>query len=154
MKKKNNIIVLFPVPLQGHITPMLHLASLLHSCNFSITVVHSNFNSPDPKLYPEFHFISVADGITADFAASSNSPFSLISAINSSCPATFYDAMVELLKSSEVRCVVVDSVLFRVKETARCRLGLPVFSVMSSSVACFNTFFAYPFTAIVRSHAV
>lgn len=49
-------LVLFPVPLQGHINPMLQLASILHSNGFSITILHTHFNSPNLFNYPHFTF--------------------------------------------------------------------------------------------------
>ncbi|XP_076882386.1 UDP-glycosyltransferase 76G1-like [Bidens hawaiensis] len=54
-------IIIFPLPLQGHINPMLQLANLLYSKGFSITILHTNFNAPKISNYPHFTFISVLD---------------------------------------------------------------------------------------------
>ncbi|KAL8249294.1 hypothetical protein R6Q59_006162 [Mikania micrantha] len=42
-------LVLTASPLQGHMSPMLHLATFLHSKGFSITMAHSDLNRPDPS---------------------------------------------------------------------------------------------------------
>ncbi|KAE8039177.1 hypothetical protein FH972_011615 [Carpinus fangiana] len=49
-------VVLVPCPFQGHINPMLQLG-ILHSNGFSITVAHTQYNSPDPSNHPNFSFI-------------------------------------------------------------------------------------------------
>ncbi|KAL6897241.1 hypothetical protein ACP4OV_006937 [Aristida adscensionis] len=42
-------VLMFPVPFQGHLKPMLQLAGALHSRGgLSITVLHAAFNAPDP----------------------------------------------------------------------------------------------------------
>ncbi|XVF46614.1 hypothetical protein PTKIN_Ptkin03bG0041900 [Pterospermum kingtungense] len=46
-------------PLQGHITPMLQLATILHSKGFSITILHPELNSPNPSNHPQFNFIQI-----------------------------------------------------------------------------------------------
>ncbi|KAI4383874.1 hypothetical protein MLD38_009668 [Melastoma candidum] len=40
-----NRLVMVAFPLQGHITPILQLASLQHAEGFSITMFHPQFNS-------------------------------------------------------------------------------------------------------------
>jgi hypothetical protein len=46
-------IVLFPLPLQGHISPMLQLAALLHARVLAVTVLHTGLNAPDALRHPE-----------------------------------------------------------------------------------------------------
>ncbi|PPD70856.1 hypothetical protein GOBAR_DD32266 [Gossypium barbadense] len=55
-QRKGRRLVLFPLPLQGHINPMFDLANILHSRGFSITIIHTTFNSPNPSNYPHFTF--------------------------------------------------------------------------------------------------
>ena len=57
------------LPLQGHINPMLDLANILHYKGFSITLIHTNFNSPNPSNYPHFTFHSIQDGLPATEAS-------------------------------------------------------------------------------------
>lgn len=68
---KQHVIVL-PYPSQGHITPMMQLAKLLHSKGFHVTFVNTEFNhnrfirnkGPDSlKGLPDFRFETIPDGL-------------------------------------------------------------------------------------------
>ncbi|KAG4920269.1 hypothetical protein JHK82_049233 [Glycine max] len=54
MEEEKSRLLLMPSPLQGHITPFLHLGDILYSKGFSITILHTIFKSPDPSSYPHF----------------------------------------------------------------------------------------------------
>ncbi|KAL5580891.1 hypothetical protein UlMin_013333 [Ulmus minor] len=54
--QRSRLVVLVPCPFQGHISPMLQLGDMLHSKGFSITIVHANFNSPNPQNHSHFTF--------------------------------------------------------------------------------------------------
>ncbi|GMH19074.1 hypothetical protein Nepgr_020915 [Nepenthes gracilis] len=56
-------VVLSPLPFQGHQNPMLHLANILHFNGFSISVIHTHFNSPNPANHPHFSFDPIPDGL-------------------------------------------------------------------------------------------
>ncbi|KAF3335424.1 UDP-glycosyltransferase 85A2-like protein [Carex littledalei] len=63
--------VCIPVPAQGHMTPMLALAKLLHSSGFHITFVNTEFNhrrllrshNGDLGSFPDFQFMTIPDGL-------------------------------------------------------------------------------------------
>ncbi|KAI3519998.1 hypothetical protein L1887_09219 [Cichorium endivia] len=59
-------VVLFPLPFQGHINPMVQLANILYSEGFSITIIHTNFNSIYTSNYPQFTFRAVLDNDSKD----------------------------------------------------------------------------------------
>jgi hypothetical protein len=52
-------VLLFPLPYQGHLNPMLRLAGVLHSRGFAVTVFHTRFNAPDPVRHPRYRFVPV-----------------------------------------------------------------------------------------------
>ncbi|CAN6180424.1 unnamed protein product [Urochloa humidicola] len=54
-------VAVFPLPFQGHITPMLQLAGALHARGLAITVLHTAYNAPDPARHPEFSFVAVPE---------------------------------------------------------------------------------------------
>ncbi|XVF46620.1 hypothetical protein PTKIN_Ptkin03bG0042500 [Pterospermum kingtungense] len=56
---ESNHLVLVMLPFQGHITPMLQLATILQSKGFSITIFHPELNSPDPSNHPQFTFVPI-----------------------------------------------------------------------------------------------
>ncbi|KAI7726616.1 hypothetical protein M8C21_025190, partial [Ambrosia artemisiifolia] len=74
-------LVLVSSPLQGHMTPMLQLATYLHSQGFTITIAHSDFNPPDSSNHPDLIFlplpanvsnVDTSDGLTKFFQALNN----------------------------------------------------------------------------------
>ncbi|KAJ4847359.1 hypothetical protein Tsubulata_005597 [Turnera subulata] len=91
-KKKNHIdgeerkgrVVLVPFPSQGRINPMLQLGTILYSKGFSITVVHPQFNCPDPSTHPHFTFESINDGISQEDISSWNI-WNIIWGLNDNC---------------------------------------------------------------------
>ncbi|KAG1337801.1 UDP-glycosyltransferase 76F1 [Cocos nucifera] len=135
-------IVLFPAPFQGHINPMFHLACLLHSRGFSITILHTNFNSPDPTNYPNYHFVSVPGGLTT----STDDVVALILSLNANYEAPFRAQMSRMRseRSGEpIACVVVDALLYSVQAVAK-QLGLPTLVLRTGSAASFYMFAAFP----------
>ncbi|XP_008785473.2 UDP-glycosyltransferase 76B1-like [Phoenix dactylifera] len=135
-------VVLFPAPFQGHINPMFHLASLLLARGFSITILHTNFNSPDPTNYPNYHFVSVPDGLTTPI----DDVVALVLSLNANCEAPFRDQMSRMRSErggEPIACVVVDSLLYSVQAAAN-QLGLPTLVLRTGSAASFNMFVAFP----------
>ncbi|GJZ88600.1 hypothetical protein Tco_0660382 [Tanacetum coccineum] len=66
--------VCVPTPVQGHINPMLKLAKILHSKDFLITFVNTEFNherlirsqgSDAVCGLPSFHFQTIPDGLSS-----------------------------------------------------------------------------------------
>ncbi|KAL0402850.1 UNVERIFIED_CONTAM: UDP-glycosyltransferase 76F1 [Sesamum radiatum] len=107
-------LVFFPLPLQGHINPMLHLANILHSKGFSITIVHSKLNSPNPSNYPHFTFFPIDDGLSENSEVSRNDIISLLTVLNVKCIEPFKQAMSELLADSSgdpIACLISDAIL-------------------------------------------
>ncbi|KAE8039172.1 hypothetical protein FH972_011610 [Carpinus fangiana] len=80
-------VVLVPAPFQGHINPMLQLGSILHSNGFSITVVHAQYNSPNPSTHPDFSFIPLPDSSSDHILAADGVAFVL--ELNAKCKARF-----------------------------------------------------------------
>ena len=80
--KSHGRVELVPTPLQGHITPLLQLGTILHSKGFSITVAHAEFNSPNPSNLPEFVFQPLSDNTSEH---DRRNPYDFIVAINNNC---------------------------------------------------------------------
>ncbi|KAK1608237.1 hypothetical protein QYE76_031910 [Lolium multiflorum] len=140
-------VLVFPLPFQGHINPMLQLADVLHSRGLAITVLHTRFNALDPALHPQFTFVAVPDGIPADVAAS-GSVISIILAMNAAMeePGPVRDALASVLGEKgkpTAACLFIDANLLAVQKAATA-LGLPTMVLRSASAACFSCFLAYP----------
>ncbi|CAO2142771.1 unnamed protein product [Urochloa humidicola] len=119
-------VVFFPLPYQGHVNPVMHLARALHTRGLDITVFHTEIWVPEPADYPaDYRFVSMP------------------------MEAPFRDRLAALVaaKGEEagggVQCVIIDTVWYSAMAVAR-ELGVPVLSIMTSSAASFRVYMAYP----------
>ncbi|KAH7537268.1 hypothetical protein FEM48_Zijuj03G0074800 [Ziziphus jujuba var. spinosa] len=140
-------IILFPLPLQGHLNPMLQLANLLYSKGFSITIVHTQFNSPNPANHPNFTFHAIADGLKGSQASTQDSMV-LVSLLNINCFTPFHDWLSELLSSKisdgeSITCLITDAIWHFAQGVAD-RLNIPRLVLKTSSVSSFAGFAAIP----------
>jgi hypothetical protein len=147
-------VLFLPLPLQGHINPMFHLASVLHARGFAVTVFHlqpAGVNAPDASLHPAFDFVPVpadgdGDGAGGDYLEAT---LAGILDVNRRCEAPFRERLAALLEEAapagggDVACLVADAHLLRMVEVAR-RLAVPTLVLRTGSAACFASFLAYP----------
>ncbi|KAL3514230.1 hypothetical protein ACH5RR_026947 [Cinchona calisaya] len=124
-RNKRGIVVLVPLPLQGHMTPMLQLGTILYSKGFTIVVAHSEFRPPNPSNHPEFIFQLLSDNLSGYDACFMNL-LNLISDINAKCRAPFEEYIVRLMQDqrlqhgNEVACIIYDGLLHFVDSVATC----------------------------------
>ncbi|KAL2525795.1 UDP-glycosyltransferase 76F1 [Abeliophyllum distichum] len=138
-------LILFPLPLQGHISPMLQLANILYSKGFSITIVHTKFNSPNPTNYPHFTFYPISDGLS-ESESSPNDIISLLSLLNQNCIVPFQEALAQLLadKSGDpIACLISDAILHFTSAVAK-SFNLPRIVLRTGGVSSFLAFAAFP----------
>ncbi|KNA24606.1 hypothetical protein SOVF_013860 [Spinacia oleracea] len=105
-------VVLFPQPYTGHITPMLNLGNALHSKGFSITVIHTHFNSPDPIEFPNFNFHFIEDVLSKAKTPLSGS-LDTITILNKNCLESFQNCLSQILEDAfkdkePVACLISD----------------------------------------------
>ncbi|GJW76478.1 UDP-glycosyltransferase 76B1-like protein [Tanacetum coccineum] len=133
-------IILFPLPFQGHINPMLQLANILHGQGFSIIIVHIEYNSPNPSNYPHFTFKPIKDRF---FETESNispdaDPVVYLNYLNETCVGSFKECVVELLAESDdegsVCCLITDAGFYFPQAVAN-ELSIPRLVLRTSSVA-------------------
>ncbi|XP_065870386.1 UDP-glycosyltransferase 76B1-like [Euphorbia lathyris] len=113
-KKKSRRVLLFPLPLEGHMNPMLHLAKILFSEGFSITIIHTNFNSLNSSDHPYFTFCSIPEGLSETEATTYDEDIiATVSAMNVRCADPFRDCLANLLlgdPKEPVACLITDAV--------------------------------------------
>ncbi|CAI8616616.1 unnamed protein product [Vicia faba] len=102
-------LVLIPPPFHGHMTPMLQLATVLHSKGFSITIAHTHFNSPDPSNHPNFNFLPFFDGLSSTQITSKNF-VDIASTLN--CLYNLYDGFFHFIDSL-AKELKLPSIVFR-----------------------------------------
>lgn len=142
---KRHCVVLVPSPFQGHITPMLQLASALHAKGFLIVIHHSELNPPDSSKHPEFVFFPLKDGLS-NRDPSFMDLVDVIRQINVSCRASFRDYLVEMMEKREIygkiSCIVYDHLMYFITEVAD-HLKLPTILLRPSSCAYMEAAWAF-----------
>ncbi|KAB2021035.1 hypothetical protein ES319_D07G112300v1 [Gossypium barbadense] len=134
-------LVLVALPFQGHINPMLQLGSILHSKGFSITVLHTAFNSPIPSNYPEFGFLSIPDNLSEQLISADDLlPF--ISLLNLNCGVPFQECLAKMVQKQEVEnepsiaCSVYDECMYFCDAVAKC-VKLPSIVLRTTSASTY-----------------
>ncbi|XP_068311666.1 UDP-glucose iridoid glucosyltransferase-like [Pyrus communis] len=137
-KTQSTRLVLFPCPYQGHINPMLQLGSFLHSKGFSITVIHTQFNSPNPSNHPDFTFFQIQDGLTAEEISSGNA-IAILLAINANCKVSFRQRLTQVMEQepeNKITCVIYDDFMYFTEAVAK-ELNIPNIMLRTTSVTNF-----------------
>ncbi|KAJ4965153.1 hypothetical protein NE237_017002 [Protea cynaroides] len=133
-KEKKPHVVCIPAPGQGHITPMLKLAKLLHHRGFHITFVNTEYNhkrllnSRGPNSLqglPDFQFETIPDG----FPPSDIDVRDICQATsrNGSCLVPFRNLLSKLNTTAHitpVTCIVSDGVMSFASQVAE-EIGVP-----------------------------
>lgn len=144
--KKRRRLVLFPVPYQGHINPMIQLAKVLHLKGFTVSIIHTKFNSPDPSKYPDFTFHSIPDGLAAHEASTSDITL-LLEKLNFNCILPFRDCLANMLsdvKNKEpVTCLITDTNWYFTQDIAD-SFKLPRIAFRTSSICSFLSYQMLP----------
>ncbi|XP_073126721.1 UDP-glycosyltransferase 76B1-like isoform X2 [Henckelia pumila] len=140
---KTRRIILFPLPFQGHINPMIQLANILHSKGFTISIIHTHFNSPDPSKYPHltFHFIPV--GLSED-QASIHDILRALHLLNTECIGPSRECLRKLLAThDDIQCMITDAMMYCSKDVVE-DLGIHRIVLRTSSVCSFLAFATLP----------
>ncbi|KAH7514549.1 hypothetical protein FEM48_Zijuj11G0101200 [Ziziphus jujuba var. spinosa] len=139
-------VIVHPLPVQGHIKPMLCLAQLLSEAGLYTTFLithHAQKRMANlPALttqFPNIHFEFISDGFPKDHPRDVNSSF--FNDIKIKTKPHFKQFLLSLKKKSEngasppVTCIIADGYVFYSFEVAE-ELRLPIFAFVSHG-ACF-----------------
>ncbi|KAL9809448.1 UDP-glycosyltransferase 76C5 [Arabidopsis thaliana] len=152
MEKSNGLrVILFPLPLQGCINPMIQLAKILHSRGFSITVIHTCFNAPKASSHPLFTFLEIPDGLSETEKRTNNTKL-LLTLLNRNCESPFRECLSKLLQSADsetgeekqrISCLIADSGWMFTQPIAQ-SLKLPILVLSVFTVSFFRCQFVLP----------
>ena len=122
--------VCLPFPAQGHITPMLKLATILHARGFHVTFVNTEYNhrrlvrsrgAAAVSGLRDFRFATIPDGLPASDADATQDPATISYATKHSCPPHLRRLLAGL---DGVTCVVADNLMSFSVDAAR-EVGVP-----------------------------
>jgi hypothetical protein len=143
--RKGRRLILFPLPFQGHINPMLELANILHLKGFSITIIQTNYNSLNPSNHPHFTFHSIHIGLSKS-GTSTKDPLLLLSLLNAKSREPFRECLAMLLSDvskEPVACLITDSVYDFTQSVVE-SLKLPMILLRTGSASSFAIYAAFP----------
>lgn len=122
-------LLIFPAPFHGHLHPMLHLATVLHSKGFSITIIQTPYNSVDPAQFPHFTFRFLDNSLLESYSKSPPPDFrTIVSVMDDSCSELFRDCLSQSLHEA----TAVD------KEPIAALIADPLWKFAGSVAASFN----------------
>lgn len=103
-------VVMLPLPLQGHIKPMLHLAHMLaYSHGLIITFINTEFNEASSlPLHHNVHFKHISDGLPVDNPRSDL--IELLKSVSYCMPAILQELFKSLaLQEPPIACFICNS---------------------------------------------
>ena len=136
--KRSLRLVLVPCPFQGHINPMLQLGTILYSKGFSITIAHTQFNSPNPSSHPDFSFLPLPDTLP-EHNSSTSDLVTFVWDLNANYNC-FQKCLAEVMgqqgPDDRIVCIIYDEVMC-FSEAAAKDLKLPSIVLRTGSAANF-----------------
>ncbi|XP_073127626.1 UDP-glycosyltransferase 76B1-like [Henckelia pumila] len=140
---KTRRIILFPMPFQGHMNPMMQLANILHSKGFTISILHHPYNSPHSSNYPHLAFHLIPDGLSEDQVSIHDIP-RVLHLLNTECIGPSRECLRKLLAThDDIECIITDAMMYCSKDVVE-DLGIHRIVLRTSSVSSFLAFATLP----------
>lgn len=151
-------VLIFPLPAQGHITPMLHLSELFCLANIQVTFLiaddnyqllnqHTTINARFAR-YPGFRFKTIPQALPNDLPKpSSQDALSTVKAMNEALASSAGPILRELLIQSremaKVTCFIIDGWLSFAYDIAN-EAHVPVIAFRCPSASCIWSYICIP----------
>ncbi|CAK9135699.1 unnamed protein product [Ilex paraguariensis] len=150
-------VLIFPLPVQGHVNCMLKLAELLSLAGIHVTFLNSDYihrrllcytdAQSRFKRYPGFHFETISDGLPADHPRSGDRVMEIFDSIKAITKPRFREMLMSGRLNDETRrpvtCIIADGIMCFTIDVAK-ELGIPVVCFRTVSASCFWAFFCVP----------
>ncbi|KAK6933078.1 hypothetical protein RJ641_035972, partial [Dillenia turbinata] len=148
-------VLIFPIPIQGHVNSMLKLAELLCLSNLHVTFLNSVYNHnrllqfSDIRTrfdhYPGFRFETIPDGLPEDHPRSGHRAMDIFYAIDSVAKPLIKELFKRLVCCTvpPVTCVIADGIFEFVHEFAE-ELGIPTICFRTASCCSFWVYYCLP----------
>ncbi|CAH2065165.1 unnamed protein product [Thlaspi arvense] len=104
-------IVLLPIPVQGHITPMIQLGQGLNTKGFLITVAHGEINQVNHL--PGFQFLTIPESLPMS-QIKTLGPVEFLIKLNKTSEASFKNCIAQLLlqQDNDIACIIYDELMY------------------------------------------
>ncbi|CAA7056562.1 unnamed protein product [Microthlaspi erraticum] len=147
-------VVCVPYPAQGHITPMLKVAKLLHARGFHVTFVNTVYNnnrllrSRGPNALEGIHsfrFESIPDGLPETDVDVTQDIISLCDSTMKHCLTPFKELLRKINAGGDVppvSCIVSDGCMSFTLDAAE-ELGVPDVFFWTTSACAFMAYFHF-----------
>ncbi|VAH24755.1 unnamed protein product [Triticum turgidum subsp. durum] len=149
--------VCVPYPAQGHATPMMKLAKVLHSRGFHVTFVYTEHNhrrlvrsrgAGAVMGLPDFRFATIPDGLPPSDPDATQDQASICYSTTTTCLPHLKSLLGDLSNSAAgtppVTCVVADSIMsFAVDAAAE--LGVPCALFWTASACGYMGYYSFRF---------
>ncbi|XVF83814.1 hypothetical protein PTKIN_Ptkin16aG0523300 [Pterospermum kingtungense] len=144
-------VLVFPLPIQGHVNSMFKLAELLALTGFKVTFLNSehtherlvkfaNITSQFAR-YQGFEFRTITDGLPDDHPRSGNWFLEMFDAMETKTKQSLREMLLNI--NPPVDCIIGDGFLGFALDVAK-ELGIPMIYFRTSSACCFWAYYSIP----------
>ncbi|XP_052478886.1 7-deoxyloganetic acid glucosyltransferase isoform X8 [Gossypium raimondii] len=145
-------VLIFPLPIQGHINSMIKLAELLAIAGFKLTFLNSHHNherlvkfnniAAHFERYPGFEFKTITDGLPLDHPRAGSW---FLDMFEDTMEPKMKQSLREVLVNSSppVDCIIADGLLGFALDVAK-EVGIPIIFFCTSSPCSFWVYYSIP----------
>uniref|UniRef100_A0A803P1L9 7-deoxyloganetic acid glucosyltransferase n=2 Tax=Cannabis sativa TaxID=3483 RepID=A0A803P1L9_CANSA len=154
-------VLIFPMPAQGHVSPMLKLAEVLAMSGLHVTFLNSDhihnrlikYTDMETRFskYPEFLFRTIWDGLEEDHPRTGESVWDIMFSMNEKTKPVLREMLVSGQLGSGaspyVTYMITDGLFGGFTLDVAEELGIPCVHFRTTSSCCFWSYFFFPLLA-------